>query len=90
LLVCSGVITGNENEVWESAAMDTNPDVSTGTSYWLCMIGDNSGWNYFYTSGLARKNQTVENGYTSPPDNLTGTWNNSANYQLSMYVTVGD
>lgn len=91
LLVCSGVITGNENEVWESAAMDTNPDVSTGTSYWLCMIGDNSAWNYFYAaSGLARKNQTVENGYTSPPDNLTGTWNNSANYQLSMYVTVGD
>ena len=90
LLVCSGAITGNENEVWESAAMTSNPAVSTGTNYWVCMIGDSTGWNYFYTSGLARKDQTVENGYSSPPGNLTGTWNNSANYQLSMYVTVGD
>jgi hypothetical protein len=91
LLVCSGVITGNENEVWESAAMDTNPDVSTGTSYWLCMIGDNSAWNYFYAaSGLARKDITIAGAYASPPSDLTGSWNNSANYQLSVYVTVGD
>jgi hypothetical protein len=90
LLVCSGVITGNENEVWESAAMTSNPSVSTGTNYWVCMIGDTSAWNYYYNTGVARKNQTVAGSYASPPSDLTGTWNNSANYQISMYVTVGD
>lgn len=91
LLVCSGVITGNENEVWESAAMATNPSVSTGTNYWVCMIGEATAWNYFYAaSGLARKDITIAGAYTTPPSDLTGSWNNSANYQISMYVTVGD
>lgn len=88
LVICSGAIASGSSAGWKSAALATNPAVSTGTSYWVCFIPDATGWGYIYTTGLEAK--TLDSSYSSPPATMDGSWSNISNRRISMYVTIGD
>lgn len=92
LLACSGAISGDANATYYNAAMASNPSVSTGTNYWLCIIGDAAtGWDtYDPGGGLAQKYQAIAGAYDSPPATLTGSWGNNSDTTQATYVTVGD
>lgn len=92
LLVCSGVIAGSATATYYNAAMASNPDVATGTNYWVCIISDPStGWDTYNTQeGQSQKYQAIAGSYASPPANLAGTWGNNSNSTQAVFVTVGD
>lgn len=92
LLVCSGAISGNANATYYNAAMASNPSVSTGTNYWVCIIGDAAtGWDgYDPDSGKTQRYQAITGSYDSPPATLTGTWGANSLTSMGVYITVGD
>lgn len=93
LVICSGTIASGSSAGWKTDSLATNPAVSTGTNYWLCIISDSTAWAYIYTSGVDQKYLVQAGAYASPPATLdpgVESWGNVSNRSVSMYMTVGD
>lgn len=90
LVECSGAIGSGGSSGWKNAAMATNPSVSTGSNYWVCILnGDNTAWNMYYDGSGSRRSMECTGCYASPPETLDGTWSN-ATALTDVYITVGD
>lgn len=88
LVECSGAIASGSTTGWKNAAMATNPAVSTGSNYWVCLVNeDSTSWDSYYVASGTRKQKTCSGCYASPPENLDGTWS-SATSSRDMYVLV--
>jgi hypothetical protein len=87
-VICTDAITSGSSAGWKSSVLSTNPSVIEGSGYFICAVTDSTAWSFLYTSGKTAYYQDLS--YTTPPDNLAGTWGTVANQQISFYVTIGD
>jgi len=91
LLVCSGEITSNDTTEWFNGALGSNPSVSTGTNYWVCLISDSTNWSTKKVpEEPGQKYLSLPGSYASPPSDLTGSWGTNAERNQSAYITIGD
>lgn len=84
----TGVLTSTAAE-WASGAVTVGAIVSTANKYWVCMHTDSGQWVRLYGNGISNFYGSFEGSYTTPPDTLNGAWTETANRQMSMYITIG-
>lgn len=91
LVECSGAIASGSSKGWKNAAMATNPAVSTGSNYWVCLLNENSTtWDSYYVASGVRRQRSCSGCYASPPATLDyGSWLSGTSTR-DMYVTIGD
>lgn len=89
-IACSGVMASSSAE-WKKSTDKLTGSITCASPYWLCVTTDNTQWTIGYknTGDKSAKVQVSDSMYTSPPDNLTGTWDAyDASMDWSVYVEI--
>lgn len=90
-VACSNAISGTNTTTWENSDASLTGSVTAGTNnYWICLVSDSTVWtNGFASTGTSKRYTNSSFNYTTPPDNLDGTWTlGDSSSELSAYVRI--
>lgn len=88
LVDSSGKITSS-TDGW--ATDDTALGASvTASVYWVCIVGEVGSFDTYKSedTGASTFSKTVSPGGESPPENLDGTWTETANREYAVYLVI--
>jgi hypothetical protein len=89
LLVGCGTISSAAAELAQSAS-EVGGSVTASAQYWVCIAGGTNDFDIIRDDTGSKTVYYISAGfnYGTPPENLNGSWSNSANRDYSMYVTI--